>query len=48
MPGHLGERYPFGRHRLGELELIVSRGVGATELPIRVFAPADVQIVRIT
>lgn len=48
VPGHLGKRYPFGRHRVGDLELIVSRGVGATELPIRAFAPPDVQIVRIT
>lgn len=48
VPGPVGKRHPYGRHRLGDVEMIVSRGVGATELPIRTFAPPDVQIVRIT
>jgi predicted MPP superfamily phosphohydrolase len=47
VPGPLGRRFPFGRHRVGDLELFVSRGVGATELPMRAFAPPDVVIARV-
>jgi predicted MPP superfamily phosphohydrolase len=47
VPGPMGQRYPFGRHRVGEVHLVVSRGVGATELPIRAFAPPDVVVARI-
>jgi predicted MPP superfamily phosphohydrolase len=44
VPGHVGKRYPHGMHRVGSTHLHVSRGVGATELPIRSFAPPEVAI----
>lgn len=47
VPGPMGKRYPFGEHRVGEIHLVVSRGVGATELPIRAFAPPDVVVARL-
>ncbi|MBC8067839.1 MAG: metallophosphoesterase [Deltaproteobacteria bacterium] len=46
-PGPYSRRYPFGRHVVGDLQVIVSRGVGATELPIRAFAPADVVLLEL-
>jgi hypothetical protein len=48
VPGPLGRRWPFGLHRIdAELTLFVSRGVGATELPIRTFAPPDVAVITL-
>jgi len=47
VPGPLGKRWPFGRHQVGGadgLTLFVSRGVGATEVPMRTFAPPDVAV----
>lgn len=44
VPGYVGKRYPHGMHRVGSTHLHVSRGVGATELPIRSFAPPEVAI----
>jgi uncharacterized protein len=48
VPGILGRRFPFGWHRVGGLHLVVSRGVGATEVPMRAFAPPDVVVARLT
>lgn len=48
IPGPLGKRFPHGRHRLGAMELVVSRGVGGVEVPVRAHAPPDVVIVRLT
>ncbi len=48
VPGPYGRRYPFGRHRLaGGATLIVSRGVGGVEVPMRLFAPPDVLVVDV-
>jgi uncharacterized protein len=44
IPGVHGKRWPFGLHQEGELTLFVSRGVGASELPIRTFAPPDIAV----
>ncbi|MEP7125896.1 MAG: metallophosphoesterase [Byssovorax sp.] len=48
VPGPLGKKWPFGLHHDGALPLFVSRGVGATELPIRTFAPPDIVVVTVT
>jgi predicted MPP superfamily phosphohydrolase len=47
VPGRMGRRYPAGIFRVHDADVIVSRGVGATELPVRAFAPPDVVIVDI-
>jgi predicted MPP superfamily phosphohydrolase len=47
VPGPLGRRFAFGRHRVGALHLVVSRGVGTTEVPVRAFAPPDVVVARL-
>lgn len=44
VPGPLGKRWPYGLHREGDLTLFVSRGIGASELPIRAFAPPDIAV----
>ncbi|MEY4575525.1 MAG: hypothetical protein RL701_228 [Pseudomonadota bacterium] len=44
VPGIVGKRYPYGLHYVPPLYVHVSRGVGATELPIRSYAPADVSV----
>lgn len=44
VPGKVGKRYPSGYHTLSPLDLYVSRGVGATELPIRSYAPPEVAV----
>jgi predicted MPP superfamily phosphohydrolase len=46
-PGPYSKRYPYGAHGIGAMQLVVSRGVGTTELPIRMFAPADVLLVEL-
>lgn len=48
IPGPLGKRWPYGLHREDDLTLFVSRGVGATELPIRTFATPDIAVFTIT
>ena len=48
VPGPLGKRWPFGLHRVGDLALFVSRGVGTTELPIRTFATPDIAVFTVT
>ncbi len=46
--GPLSRRYPHGEHRLPDgATLIVSRGVGATESPLRLFADPDVRVVEL-
>ena len=48
VPGPLGRRYAHGRFDLADGEtLIVSRGVGATEVPIRWNAAADVLVIDV-
>lgn len=47
VPGPLGRRHPFGRHRVGSTTVVVSRGVGGVELPVRWNAPPDVVIVTV-
>lgn len=44
IPGPHGKRWPFGLHQEGELTIFVSRGIGASELPIRTFAPPDIAL----
>ncbi len=48
IPGPLGKRWPYGLHREDDLTLFVSRGVGATELPIRTFATPDIAVFTVT
>jgi len=47
VPGAVGRRFPHGVHNIGGTTLIVSRGVGAVELPIRTFAPPDVVLLTV-
>jgi uncharacterized protein len=47
MPGHVGRRFPHGVHDVGGTRLIVSRGLGGIELPIRTFAPPDVVVLAL-
>ncbi|GAB4129555.1 MAG: hypothetical protein Fur005_46730 [Roseiflexaceae bacterium] len=44
LPGSLSQRYAAGRHRITthQREILVSRGVGYGDLPIRWNAPADI------
>jgi uncharacterized protein len=44
-PGPYSKRLPFGLHQVEGTWLFVSRGVGATELPMRANAPPDVALV---
>jgi predicted MPP superfamily phosphohydrolase len=44
VPGRYGRRYPHGWHRVQELEVFVSRGVGAVIAPPRSWAPPDVAV----
>lgn len=48
--GHGGRGYAHGQFRLpdGQGVLIVSRGVGTTGLPIRIFAPSEVHICTVS
>jgi predicted MPP superfamily phosphohydrolase len=48
VPGHVGKRYPYGLHHLPTMHLYVSRGVGATELPMRTFAPPEIVLFELT
>lgn len=47
-PGPYSRRFAYGLHETDGMQLVVSRGVGATELPIRAFAPADVVAIELT
>jgi predicted MPP superfamily phosphohydrolase len=44
VPGPTGKRYQAGRYRVGDVDVHVSRGVGAGEVPVRTFAPPDVAV----
>jgi uncharacterized protein len=44
VPGKHGKRWPFGLHQEDDITIFVSRGVGASELPIRAFAPPDIAV----
>jgi predicted MPP superfamily phosphohydrolase len=44
VPGKIGWKYPSGLHHVPPLHLYVSRGVGATELPMRSWAPPEVAV----
>ncbi len=48
-PGHAGRRYAHGQFTFsnGHGDLIVSRGVGLSGLPIRLFAPSEVHLCTI-
>jgi predicted MPP superfamily phosphohydrolase len=45
--GALGKRWPSGLHRVGDLHLFVSRGLGSVDLPLRAYAPPDVALFTI-
>ncbi len=42
--GPLGRRWPSGLHRLGDMQLFVSRGLGIVDVPLRAYAPSDVSL----
>ena len=42
------ENLAYGMHRFPEGHVFVSRGIGATELPVRTFAPPDVALFTLT
>ncbi|HKP64603.1 MAG TPA: metallophosphoesterase [Polyangiales bacterium] len=44
VPSKVGRTYPFGLHQIPPLHLHVSRGVGASELPMRSWAPPEVAV----
>lgn len=47
-PGPLSRRYPHGAHALPSgATLVVSRGIGATEVALRLFADPDVRVVEL-
>ena len=48
VPGPLGERYHAGRFEVDGTTLLVSRGVGGVEIPVRLFAPPDVLLVELS
>lgn len=45
--GRHGRRFPAGLFQVDDLQLFVSRGLGAVELPFRVYARPDVSLFRI-
>lgn len=48
VPGPLSRRYAYGRHEVGGgRSLLVSRGVGSTEVALRTFADPDVLVVDV-
>lgn len=48
LPGKTRRQYPHGRHDLPPLTLYVSAGVGATDLPVRAWAPPEVAVFELT
>ncbi len=44
-PGPYSQRFAWGLHQAGAMQVLVSRGVGTTELPIRMHAPPDILVV---
>ena len=47
VPGRVGKKYPHGFHDVPPFMLHVSRGVGATEVPVRTFAPPEIAILDV-
>jgi len=47
VPGRFGRAHPSGPYTFPELSLFVSRGVGATEVAMRLFAPPDVLVLSL-
>ncbi len=47
-PGPLSRSYPSGRYTVDGTEVFVSRGIGNTEAPLRLYAPPDVSIFELT
>ncbi len=45
--GHVGRRFPHGVHDVDGTTLIVSRGLGGIEIPLRTFAPPDVVVLTL-
>ena len=45
--GPLGRRWPSGLHQVAGLQLFVSRGLGAVDVPFRAWAPPDVTLFTI-
>jgi hypothetical protein len=45
--GHLGRKWSAGLYDVDGLPLFVSRGIGAVEIPLRLYAPPDVAIFTI-
>ncbi len=43
----LSRDYPVGKFPVGDGTLIVSRGVGCSTVPVRLFCPAEVHLVTI-
>ena len=46
--GPLGRRWPAGLYEVDGLPLFVSRGLGAVDFPLRLYAPPDVSLFTIT
>ena len=44
VPGPNGRKFPHGMHRIDDLHLFVSRGLGGVEIPMRTYAPPDVAV----
>jgi len=47
VPGRVGRRFPHGAHAVDGTTLVVSRGVGGIEVPIRTFAPPDIVLLTL-
>lgn len=43
-PGRCCKKWPHGLHRAGSTWIFVSRGIGATEVPVRTWAPPEVAL----
>lgn len=46
-PGPLSRQYAHGRYDVGGRPIIVSRGIGATESPLRLFADPDIRVLTL-
>lgn len=46
-PGRSARRWPHGRHDVDGTTLIVSRGIGGVEVPVRTWAPPDVLVIEL-
>ncbi len=47
VPGPLGKTYPHGVYRVERATVVVSRGIGGIEIPIRTFARPDIVVVDV-